>query len=40
MFNFKLKTGVSIDIEKIIKAYIIKNYGKFYLKKTKNFVYK
>lgn len=28
MFNFKLKTGVSLDIEKIIKAYINKNYGK------------
>jgi hypothetical protein len=41
MFNFRLKTGISLDLEKSIKDYIVKNYGKVYLiKKRSGFVYK
>lgn len=39
MFNFKLKQGQSVDIEKIIKAYIEKNYG-IYLIHLIKFFYK
>jgi hypothetical protein len=35
MFNFKLKSGISLDLEKLIKDYIVKNYGTINLIKKK-----